>query len=249
MNVTRAVLQNWTKRTASIMAEIIPAVLEPSLAEIERKLATIRGNARCVQVDIVDGTFAPNRTWPYAEGSQEEFERIRSEEKAFPLWNEFDFEFDLMIAHPEVEATDWISTGAARVVIHSSSKEAVEACKRLQEYRKGEYAGEVGIALLPSATAEALRPFSGLYDYVQVMGIERVGFQHQPFDARSVELVQKLRAQFPNLPIQVDGAVNTSNARALSMAGATRLVIGSAIFASNNPAEALKELQEETNRR
>jgi ribulose-phosphate 3-epimerase len=135
-----------------------------------------------------------------------------------------------------------VGLGAARIIVHAAGGEAHEALKALQAYRAGDFAVEAGIALRSSDTPEALEGFEGLYDYVQVMGIEHEGQQGQPADPRAVELVRALREAHPDLPIQVDGGVNAEHIPALVEAGASRLVAGSAVFGVDNPAAALKEL-------
>lgn len=228
------------------MAEILPAVLAENLSEIEQELEAVRGRAKAVQIDIVDGALAPNRTWPYAgEEQRGEFERLSSQEQEFPCWQDFDFQFDLMLAHPEREIEAWVAAGASALIIHARADGAAEALRMLQDKRQGDYPVQVGIALLPDASPEALAPFEGLYDFVQVMGIVKVGFQGEPFDPRTIELVRALKAENSGRIIQIDGGVSSGNARALIEAGADRLVVGSAIFKSEDPAEALAALKKE----
>ena len=62
------------------------------------------------------------------------------------------------------------------------------------------------------------------------MGIEIIGKQRQAFDKRVIDQIKTVRALAPELPISVDGSVNADTAQKLVTAGATRLVIGSAIF-------------------
>ena len=73
------------------------------------------------------------------------------------------------------------------------------------------------------------------------MGIEKVGFQGQPFDPHAITLVQQVREKYPKLPIQVDGGVSEETIPELVVAGVTRLVVGSKIWQSNDPvAEIIK---------
>ena len=225
---------------------IIPAVLEPSLEAIALRLESIRGVVRAVQIDVVDGGYAPNRTWPYAggRGQQEEFARIAAQDEGLPAWEDFDFEIDLMVAHPERVVLDWAEAGASRLIIHAHSEGALEAVQKVQERRGGELGVAVGIALMCTDTPETLTPFAGLYDFVQVMGIEKVGFQGQPFDPRALDLLQALREAYPELQLQVDGGVGRDHVRECAEAGATRIAQGSVIFGTEDPVRALKALRE-----
>lgn len=220
-------------------ATIIPAILPKNLEDLHQALAQMQSIAPVVQIDVVDGVFAPKKTWPYVEGN--EFEKMVAQDEGLPFWEDFDFQFDLMVAHPHIEAPRFAQAGAASVVVHTASPHAADALQALQEYRGGV---AVGVALLPAAAVEDLEAFVGLYDFVQVMGIAQVGAQGHPFDERALALVAALRAQYPELLIQVDGGVSLSNAQALVQAGANRLVVGSAIFNTDDPAAAYHKLAE-----
>jgi len=233
------------------MLEIIPAILEKSLADIEGQLARIRGAVREVQLDIADGILVQNKTWPFAEAAQHtEFDRIAAQEEGLPLWEDFDFEVDLMIQNPEAHALAWVSAGASRIILHAESEGILAAARALSGVRGEDnlFPAKVGLALQSSAEVGSLELFEGLYDFVQVMGIERVGFQGQAFDERAVALVAQLRARHSDLTIQVDGGVTLRNARALAQAGTNRLIAGSAIFGSSDPKKEIEELRREANR-
>ena len=226
------------------MIEIIPALLSKNFAELQEALGRVVGAARVVQVDVVDGIFAPNKTWPY--GDEARFEKICMGDEGLPLWDEFDFQFDLMLEHPEAEVLKFIDAGAASVIIHAKSAGAKEALELVAQ--KNAEAGDdlqtsVGLALLPTAQPADLEAFAGLYDFVQVMGIDRVGFQGQAFDEKASTLVKEIHGTYPDLILQVDGSVNAGDIGALVQAGANRFVVGSAIFAAPDAKKALTMLQ------
>ena len=189
----------------SSRVEVIPALLVRSKKDLEAGLERVRDAASWVQVDFVGRN--------YLEG-----------EESFPFWEEFNFEADLMVPEQARAAQDMVELGAARIVVHAAGGEAREALDALQAYRAGDFAVEAGIALRSSDAPGALGEFEGLYDYVQVMGIEHEGSQGQPADPRALELVRALRQAYPNLPIQVDGGVNAERIHALVKAGASRLL-------------------------
>src|SRR5262249_50216455 len=83
----------------------------------------------------------------------------------------------------------------------------------------------------------------GGIQFVQLMGIDNVGFQHQAFDEKVIGRVKQVRLKYPGLPISIDGGVSLGTAPALISAGADRLVVGSAIFNEENAVEALKTFQ------
>lgn len=201
------------------MTDIIPAVLPHSIDQLATELAHLKGSSPVVQVDVVENIFG--------------------DEESLPLWEEFDFEFDIYV-EPNLFVARAVELGASGVVVHVRHTSAHKAIESLQQYRQGDFAVRVGVALRPTDDASALEPFAGLYDYVQVMGIDNEGHQGEPFNPRAVELVAALHQANPGLYIQVDGHA-AGNEKALAQAGANRLIEGSALVAADNPKVALKE--------
>jgi ribulose-phosphate 3-epimerase len=224
------------------MVEIIPAILPKTFVELELGLGIIQEDGGTVQIDVVDGVFAKPASWPF--GARDSFDAFASGDEGLPFWGQFDFQFDVMVEHPEHDVERFVGAGVASIVVHAKSAGALEAVRMLQQCRGRELAPvEVGVALLPGAGIEELRPFEGLYDFVQVMGIAKVGAQGHTFDERAVTLVQELRNAYPLLCIQVDGGVTLETIPALALAGAQRLVAGHAIFQALDPVEEISNLR------
>jgi ribulose-phosphate 3-epimerase len=228
---------------------IIPAVLPKNFNALKEQLERVRGSTKLVQIDVVDGRFAHNRTWPYKDGSA--FATIVKEEHGLPFWDEFDFEFDLMIEDPFERVMDFMHAGASRIIVHAKAPGAVEALQKLADLRlndDGAFTMKTGVALMPDMQPEVLEHFDAYIDFVQVMGIARVGFQGEPFEKRALYLLERLRRRYPALELQVDGAVDLDNAHALVEAGATRLIVGHAIFEADDPKAEIEKLTAEANR-
>lgn len=213
--------------------EIIPAILPQDFAELEEKAELVKGLVKTVQVDICDGHFVPSFTWPYKK-SDNNFELIIRENEGLPFWDEVDYEFDLMVNNPEKIVDEWVATGATRIIIHAESKGNIaEAISKLS----GRV--EIGLALNIETPVSVIEPFRDLIQFVQIMGIDHIGFQGQGFDKKAVGKVKEVHLKYPVLPISVDGGVSPDNAEELIAAGATRLVIGSVIWHSDNIAETI----------
>lgn len=219
--------------------EIIPAIMPRSYEDLVEKVGLFAGVVPFVQLDIMDGKFVPDRTWPYPLDRNPDFAQIVDQEKGMPAWEDVNFEVDLMISNPEVMVPKWLSAGAGRIIVH------VESMSDFEVIREAVPAGliELGLAINTSTPLSALDPFLDRIDFVQCMGIARIGFQGEAFDERVLEHVRALRAAHPNLPISIDGSVNFETARRLVDAGATRLVSGSAILKSDDIAFAIDELK------
>lgn len=219
------------------MIEIIPAIMPKDYEHLDEMMSLFVGVAPLVQLDIMDGKFVPERTWPYPRDPH--FEAISKEEEGMPRWEEIDFEADLMISDPELAVPKWVSAGANRVIVH------VESMKDFEVIRAAVPEGmiELGLAINNDTPLSILDPYLDRIDFVQCMGIAQIGFQGQPFDERVVERVRTLRAMKPEMPISVDGSVNFDTARILADAGATRLVSGSAILEADDFTQAVAQLK------
>lgn len=219
--------------------EIIPAILPKNFAEIEEKTEAVLGTVKLVQVDICDGKFVKSITWPYYK-HDENFEAILKEERGMPFWEDLDYEFDLMIDNPTVDdARQWLSAGAVRIILHlESSPDLNPVLDVLQNLV------EIGIAVNPKTKIEEIKKYAEKINFIQIMGIRKVGFQGQALDPGTFERVEQARTLFPNLKIQIDGGITIENAKFLKQAGAGSLAIGSAIFGNGEFEDIVQNIEE-----
>lgn len=220
------------------MIEIIPAIMPKNYDDLVEKMGLFAGVVPLVQVDVTDGKFTKNRTWPY-DLRDEHFEKITNQDEGMPEWEVVDFEADLMVANPEEVVGKWIAAGARRIVIH------IESVSDFAVIRDAVPSGmvELGLALNTSTPLSSIEPYLDQIDFVQCMGIKNIGFQGEAFDELVLEHIRALRALRPEMPISVDGAVSFETASALVRAGATRLVSGSAILKSGDVSFAVEEMR------
>jgi ribulose-phosphate 3-epimerase len=217
--------------------EIIPAILPRDFNEIEEKIGLIHGLAKTVQIDVCDGQFTPSASWPYRK-RDDDFEKLIHEQEGFPGWEDEDFEIDLMANRPDELVDDWVSAGASRIIIHIESKGDIKKALVILGGRV-----EIGLALNEDTSLEAVEPYFEHVNFIQLMGIDNIGFQGQAFDEKVIGRIKEVRLKYPTLPISIDGGVSLENARELIAAGADRLVVGSAIFGTDNPTEALEQFK------
>src|SRR3989338_2371434 len=233
------------------MSEIIPAIMPRSFTELRESVEFMSGLADTIQIDVMDGIFVPEKSWPYTDGDYEGVLRLIKEGHGFPQ-NEFvDIEADLMIKNPEREVLPWIHAGARRIVVHfeevstlgravSLFKDQAPARERPDAFSKS---AELGVALHIETPHEVLAPWIPDFSFVQFMGIARVGFQGEPFDERVLEKISAFRAEYPDVTISVDGGVSLATAPRLIAVGANRLVAGSAIWKSENMEETIEQFK------
>ena len=233
--------------------ELIPAIMPRSFSELREALETISGLAETVQIDVMDGIFVPEKSWPYTDGDYEGFLTLAEGRDSFPQHETVDFEADLMVANPEEEILKWIRAGARRVIVHYESTASFERIISLFKDRMHEkeladaYSKpiELGVALDIKTPNELLDPWMRDVNFVQCMGIARIGYQGEPFDERVIQKIKEFREKYPDVTISVDGGVSLETAPRLIRAGANRLVVGSAIWKSSDiegTIEAFKKM-------
>lgn len=232
------------------MAEIIPAIIPKSFDELEDKLSLVQGIAPLVQIDILDGKLTSETSWPHIVPNDPDFLRIIHEEEGFPYWEDFDFEFDLMVADPINEVHRWISAGAKRVIVHYESFTSPETVLGFVEEFKKSFGSDVsivsielGMALNIDTPNSVLDPLIEYINFAQCMGITSIGKQGEPFDERVLEKISSLRSIHKDLAISVDGGVSLYSAPLLIDAGANRLVAGSAVFGSDDIRGTIERLK------
>lgn len=215
------------------LRSLVPSLPAQSFTEIRTLLDTLRGISPGVQIDIVDGVFAPYVSWPFTEPDV-----IHAFTQLGEYCNDFEIEIDCMCMHPEVYLDLFVALGVKRVVIHAGSTDDYEGCithAHTHGYR-------IGLGIKNDTPTEIRDEYIPLFDFVQVMGIAHIGVQGQPFDERTLDTVSEIRKKYPHLEIAVDGAVNAETMPALFDVGVDRFAPGSAIAKSNDPRTAYKQL-------
>lgn len=229
------------------MKDITPAILEKNFTEIKNKLTALRGRAKCVQIDFCDGVFVENQTWPFASGGYEDidFQNIMEEKEGLPFWEEFDFEFDLMVENAIENFDRYMKLGPKRMIFHLSAQKSLEDFEQFLEgldmYVRDTV--EIGLAFKPSDDLDVVMRLSHRVDFLHCMGSDRIGFQGEAFGAKALENIKLLKDKLPGVVISVDIGINLENAETILEAGADRLAVGSGIWKSGDPLGALENFQ------
>jgi ribulose-phosphate 3-epimerase len=136
----------------------------------------------------------------------------------------------------------FVDAGASRIAVHVETLPHLH--RTIQTIKKlGMSAGAALNPATPVATLEAIAPD---LDYVLVMSVNP-GFGGQTFIPRSESKVRGVRDLLVRAAgradIGVDGGIDTTNAGRVAWAGATMLVVGSALFKQADLARGIRELR------
>ncbi len=224
------------------MSLVVPAVLPSSRADLEEKLVFFMRipSARRVQIDVVDGRFATPASWPYS--APHELASMIKRGEMLPYLDRFEYEIDLMCLDAERVASSWLAVGASRLTFHAES--ATNLPQLLASVRKKYGTGDdftsgllsFGLALNITSDLALIEGCIGAIEYVQFMGIARIGRQGQPFDRRVLEKVRVFHSRHPGIPLQVDGGVSLESAKELIALGVSNLIVGHDISQARDPA-------------
>lgn len=232
------------------MSEIIPAILERSFEEIEKKVRTISEASPFVQVDVVDGVYGKEKTWPFIKGEDENLKKLVQEDQSLPEWESVSYEFDLMVDNPRALADTFVMAGASRIVVHYSSfKDEQEREVFLRDFKKKynlpePLSVELGLAVGTNIPVSEILKYKDTIDFVQLMGIDHVGQQGEIFNEKTIVRVAELKKLLPEMIVQVDGGIKEETIKPLVEAGAGRLIIGSTIWNAEDPVGEHEKLSE-----
>lgn len=197
------------------MIDVIPSIFEKDWDEVKKKITLVSPHVDWVQIDVSDGTLVP-------EKSILTFERFLdiSQDNGHDL----SFEAHLLVADPTKYIRPLVDAGFKRLIAHLECQEP----RLFLDEAKFESV-EVGIAIDGATEFEQLEPFLDEVDFVLIMTNE-AGEKGREFMPETVEKIRFVREGFPDLPIEVEGGMNSRSARIVEEAGATRLVSTRFIF-------------------
>ena len=214
--------------------DIAPSILSADFARLGEEIEAVeRGGATILHVDVMDGHFVPNITigLPVV--------------KSLSLATRLPIDAHLMISEPGRYAAQFVEAGAKMVSVH------IEADAHLHRTLMSIKAAgaEAGIVINPATAVESIVDALPFADYVLVMSVNP-GFGGQRFIPTAIDKLRRLRQMIDERKlktrIEIDGGVDLENIASVVAAGAEIIVAGSAVFGTNNPEVAVKELREAT---
>jgi len=216
------------------MSIVVPAVLPSSEQDLEEKLVLFDSFSAVsrIQIDVVDGRFVSPASWPYT--APLELLTWVARKKMFPRLDRFEYEIDLMCLDAERAAEAWLALGATRLTFHAESTTNLPRLLASARKRYGTFIS-FGLALNLASDLALVEQNIVDIEYVQFMGIARIGRQGQPFDERVFEKVRVFHARHPDIPLQIDGGVSLESAKKLVALGVSNLVVGSALLSAKSP--------------
>ncbi len=212
------------------MIKIAPSLLSADFVNLQKEIEAVQNaGADILHLDVMDGHFVPNLTFGLPIIKQ-----IKKITK-IPL------DVHLMVTNPEIYLEPLADLGIEYISIHQETVFHLHRQILLLKNR----AVKAGIALNPATPIETIFPIISELDFVLLMSVNP-GFGGQHFLPLVYNKIQKLREftkiKNPTLEIEIDGGVNTENAKTLTNMGADILVAGSFIFGNSDYKKQIQKL-------
>ena len=211
---------------------VSPSLLAADFGRLDKDITMVnRSVADWLHLDIMDGVFVPNITFG--------FPVLKYVNKL----SEKPLDVHLMIVDPDRYLERFRDAGASILTVHH------EACRHLNrtvtEIRR--LGMKAGVSLNPHTPVSVLEWVLPYLDMVLIMTVNP-GYGGQEFIGNSYERISALKKMIiesgNDVMIQVDGGVDTTNAKKLVDSGVNVLVAGSSVFGSDDPEGTIKKLKE-----
>lgn len=212
-----------------VKKHIVPTILVKSKKELVKRLRKAGRYVNRVQIDIVDGKFAPNKTIGPAS-----FKGVRTKLKT---------EIQLMVEDMDKYVDAFIKLKPWMIIVHiEGCKNAKHVNELITRIKKAKI--KAGIGLKPATPASKVKPFLKKIDLALVMTVHP-GFYGKPFLPKMLPKIRQIRKWDKNIDLEVDGGIHLGTACRAAKAGANVFCAGSFVFKAKDIKKAIQQLKDD----
>lgn len=205
------------------MITICPTVLAGEPHEFREQMERITPFVRRIQIDLMDGVFAPTKSIDLAK-----------------VWlpQAVAADIHLMYQKPAEHLERLVELEPHMVIVHAEADvNHVDFAAELHGHGI-----KAGLALLKDTPVAQVSEILGSFDHLLIFSGD-LGRFGGVADLGLLDKIQQAKAQYPQLEIGWDGGINVDNAAELARGGVDVLNVGGFIQNASNPEEAYGTLE------
>jgi len=214
------------------MIKIAPSILSADFSRLGEEVKKVEeAGADLIHIDVMDGHFVPNITvGPLVVRALKRVTRL-------PL------DVHLMIASPERYIDEFVKAGGSIITVHAETSphlhRVVHSIKKMGV--------KAGVSLNPATPLILLEDILEDLDMVLLMSVNP-GWGGQDFIPQIIPKIKRLREIITErgleVLIEVDGGIKVDNVYKIASAEVDIIVMGSAIFETEDYKETIKKVRE-----
>ena len=211
---------------------IIPGILEPTFEKVVEKIKIIEDAAPIIQIDIADNKLVNGKTFLEIE----KLDKIETEAK---------IEIHLMVRNP-VEFLKrnrkFIPFTTVKIKgVNTMFTQLVDSVQMKTFFKLAKKLGyKTGVSINTNQDNKLIDPYAEYVDFAQFMAIIP-GKQGNTFIPAVLPKIVAFKKEHPSITTQIDGGIDDTTLPQVLRTGVDNIVIGSAIFNSENPEEKYLE--------
>ena len=208
------------------MNKIVPTILAKDISRFEEDLGKVEVFAGRVQMDIIDGKFAPVETV--------------MPEVLLTIETVAEIEAHLMVAEPEEWVERCVAAGVTAVY-----GQVEKMTDKMNFIAKAEEAGmKTGLAFDLDTSLTGLDEWVSLVDSILLLSV-KAGAQGQEFNDAVLEKIKKVRELSPSVMIMIDGGLNEETIKKCLEAGGEKMefAVGSELLSADDPETVYRKLE------
>jgi ribulose-phosphate 3-epimerase len=214
------------------MGKIAPSILSADFTRLDEEVKSVeQAGADYIHIDVMDGHFVPNITiGPMIV-------------KAVRRLTDLPLDVHLMISNPDAFIEEFVKAGADMITVHAETVNHLHGS--IQYISKA--GARPAVSLNPASPLQLIEYVLDDLGMVLLMTVNP-GFGGQAFIPEVIPKIERLREIIEkrglDMELEVDGGIGPETIGSVSSAGADVFVAGSAIFHSDNYAEAIRLMRE-----